>query len=317
MNRRLITLGRIFRTGAVNFLRNATLAAAAIAVMVVTLTTILFSVVTSATFSHTIGQIASKIDISVYLNDNVTIAQSNALMAKLRGLSEVKSVSYVSKDEALAQYKAENSTNKSLLQAINETGGNPLPASINIDPVDPGKISQVKAVLDERSTIALENPTAGTSYSGDRREAINKIANATDVLRRVGVVLVILFTLISMLIIFNTIQMAIFNRRDEITIMRLLGATTWYIRGPFVVESVIYGVFAALVSVGFMDLVFVLSASALQATSLGLLDIAYASTYFHEHLWLLLTGLLLIGIVIGAVSSVIATRRYLKFKSSK
>lgn len=317
MNRRLITLGRIFRTGAVNFLRNATLAAAAIAVMVVTLTTILFSVVTNATFNHTISQIAGKIDISVYLNDNVTTQQQNTLMAELRGLSEVKSVGYISKNEALAQYKAENASNKSLLQAIDETGGNPLPASIEIEPVNPADINQVKTVLNKPSTVALENPTAGTSYSGERKEAIDKIANATDVLRRVGVVLVILFALISMLIIFNTIQMAIFNRRDEITIMRLLGATTWYIRGPFVVESVIYGVCAALISVGFMDLVFVLSSSALQATSLGLLDIAYADTYFHDHLWLLLTGQLLVGIVIGAVSSVIATRRYLKFKSSK
>jgi cell division transport system permease protein len=317
MNRRLITLSRIFRTGAINFLRNATLAAAAIAVMVVTLTTILFSVITSAAFSHTIEQIASKITISVYLNDNVTTEQRGALTARLRKLSEVKSVSYISKDEALAQYKAENASNKSLLEAINETGGNPLPASIEIDPVDPGKINQVKTILNEPSTIALENPTAGTSYSGDRKAAIDKIANATDVLRRVGVVLVVVFALISMLIIFNTIQMAIFNRRDEITIMRLLGATTWYIRGPFVVESSIYGVCAALISIGFMDLVFVLSSSALQATSLGLLDIGYADTYFHKHFLLLLTAQLVIGIVIGAVSSVIATRRYLKFKSVK
>jgi cell division transport system permease protein len=309
MNRKLITLSRIFRTGAVNFLRNATLAAAAIAVMVVTLTTILFSLITSAAFNHTISQIASKINISVYLADSVTTQQRDTLEVHLRSLSEVKSVSYVSKEQALAEYKAANATNKSLLEAINETGGNPLPASIEIDPIDPGK--------NEPSTIALENPTAGTSYSGDRKAAIDKIASATDVLKRVGVVLVVLFALISMLIIFNTIQMAIFNRRDEITIMRLLGATTWYIRGPFVVESAIYGVFAALISVGFIDLVFVLSASALQATSLGLLDIAYADTYFHKNFWVLLTGQLLIGIVIGAVSSIIATRRYLKFKSIK
>src|SRR5580700_9763368 len=269
MNRKLITLNRIFRTGAVNFIRNATLAAAAIAVMVVTLTTILFSVITSAAFNHTISQIASKINISVYLSDSITTEQRDNLMAHLRGLSEVKSVTYISKDEALAEYKAENASNQALLQAINETGGNPLPASIQIDPVDPASINQIKNVLNQPSTISLEDPTAGTSYSGDRKAAINKIASATDVLRRVGVVLVVLFALISMLIIFNTIQMAIFNRRDEITIMRLLGATTWYIRGPFVVESSIYGVCAALFSVGFIDLVFVLSSSALQATSLG------------------------------------------------
>jgi cell division transport system permease protein len=317
MKHRLITLRRIIRTGAVNFIRNAWLAAAAIAVMVVTLTIILFSIVTNAAFNNTINQIASKINISVYLADSVTAQQRNALMTQLRDLSEVKSVSYTTKDEALAQYKAANATNQSLLQAINETGGNPLPSSIVIDPVDPGKIDQVKAILNEASTIRLENPTAGTSYHGSQKEAINKIASATDVLRRVGVVAVVLFAFISMLIIFNTIQMAIFNRRDEITIMRLLGATTWYIRAPFIVESSIYGICAAIISVAFVDVVFLLSSSALQASSLGLLDIAYADTYFHSHFWLLLTAELAVGIVIGAVSSVIATRRYLKFKSVK
>jgi cell division transport system permease protein len=203
-----------------------------------------------------------------------------------------------------------------MLEAINETG-NPLPASIQIDPVDPGKIDQVKQVLAQPSTIALEDPQAGTSYSGDQKEAIDKIAHATDILKRVGVAAVILFSFISMLIIFNTIQMAIFNRRDEITIMRLLGANTWFIRGPFVVESITYGVCAALISVGIVDLLFVMSSSTLQASSLGLLDIGYANTYFHHNFLALLTLQLLVGIVIGAVSSYIATRRYLKFKTSK
>lgn len=317
MNRRMITFSRILRTGALNFVRNAWLAIAAIAVMVVTLSTILFSLITNATFNNTINQIASKIDVSVYLNDSVTLQQRDALMSRLRQLSEVKSVSYISKDEALAEYKAENASNQSLLQAIDETGGNPLPASIEISPIDPAKIDQIKTVLNQPTTIALENPTAGTSYSGSRKAAIDRIAQATDVLRRVGVALVVLFAFISMLIIFNTIQMAIFNRRDELTIMRLLGASTWYIRGPFVAESSMYGICAAIISVSLVNLVFTVSSSALQASSLGLLDIGYADTYFHRHFWLLLTVQLLIGIVIGAVSSVIATRRYLKFKSSK
>ncbi|HEV2403290.1 MAG TPA: permease-like cell division protein FtsX [Candidatus Saccharimonadales bacterium] len=317
MNRRLITLWRIIRTGAINFVRNATLAVAAIAVMVVTLTTILVSLITNAAFNSTISQIASKINISVYLNDSVTDQQRNAFMSELRGLPEVKNVTYISKDEALAEYKAENATNQSLLQAINEAGGNPLPASIQINPFDPAKIDQIRGVLNRPSTIQIENQTAGTSYSGDRKAAIDKIAKTTDVLRRVGVVIVVLFGFVSMLIIFNTIQMAIFNRRDELTIMRLLGASTRYIRGPFVVESTIYGICAAVISVSLVDVVFILSSSALQATSLGLLDIGYADAYFHRHFWLLLTGQLLIGIVIGVVSSVIATRRYLKFKSVK
>ncbi|HVU59838.1 MAG TPA: permease-like cell division protein FtsX [Candidatus Saccharimonadales bacterium] len=297
-----------------NFMRNASLAIAAMAVMVVTLTIVLFSTVASVTLNHTIAQIADKIDISIYLNDNVTTGDRNSLMQQLRALPQVKSVTYISKDQALAEYKAENANNKDLLTAIDETG-NPLPASIQVDPVDPSKIDQIQRLLNRPATVALEDPQAGTSYSGDRKAAIDKIAHATSILKRVGVVAVIIFALVSMLIIFNTIQMAIFNRRDEITIMRLLGATTWYIRGPFVVESIVYGVISALISVGILDVLFVVASSALQASSLGLLDIGYASTYFYDHFFILLTVQLLAGIVIGAASSTIATRRYLKFKT--
>ena len=110
--------------------------------------------------------------------------------------------------------------------------------------------------------------------------------------------------------------MAIFNRRDEITIMRLLGASTGYIRGPFVVESAIYGFLAAIISVLIINSAFLAASSALQASSLGLLDISYANQYFDNHFWLLLTMQVGVGIIIGTVSSVIATRRFLKFKTN-
>jgi cell division transport system permease protein len=119
------------------------------------------------------------------------------------------------------------------------------------------------------------------------------------------------------LIIFNTIQMAIFNRRDEIQIMRLLGASTAYIRGPFVVESIIYGILSAVISVLLINALFVTASSSLQATSFGLLDISYSQTFFESHYWILLALQLGLGILIGAASSVIATRRYLKFKTPK
>lgn len=316
MKQRFITFMRIIRTGMFNFARNTWLAMAAMAVMVVTLTIILFSVVTSATFDHTITQINSKIDISIYLKDAVNEQQRTALMNELRALPETKSVSYVSKDQALAEYKAANAHNQDLLTAINESG-NPLPASIQVTPVDPGKIDQIQNLLNKSTTIALEDPQAGTSYSGDRKAAIDKIAHATDILKRVGIVAVVVFALISMLIIFNTIQMAIFNRRDELTIMRLLGASTWYIRGPFVVESIIYGILSAIISIVIIDALFIVASSGLQASSLGLLDIGYSNTYFHHNFLAILTLQLGAGIVIGAASSVIATRRYLKFKSPK
>ena len=317
MHRKFTTLIRVFRNGIINFARNLSLAAAAIAVMTVTLTIILFSLIVNATFSNTINQITSKIDISVYLNDSVTTQQVNNLMTELKNLPNVRKVGYISQDQALAEYKTENLTNRSLLQALSVIGTNPLPASIEISPVNPDKIQIIKNFLDKPQNITLQDPQAGTSYSGNEKAAIDKIAHATDIIREAGVVAVIVFACISVLIIFNTIRMTIFNHREEINIMRLLGANSWYVKGPFIVESSLYGIISALISILIIDVLFVGSASALQASSLGLLDIGYANHDFKVHFWILLTLQLVVGILIGAASSLIATRRYLKLKTSR
>ena len=295
-------------------MRNVTLAVAAIAVMVVTLTIVLFSLITNATFENTIAQITNKIDISVFLSDADTPAQTTQLIAQLKKLPNVKSVSYLNKAAALRQYEQQNVGNQQLLAAINTTS-NPLPATILIKPVDLNKIQDIKNFLGTTKVAALQSDQP--SYSGDRKQAIDKITHATNVLRKIGVVTVAVFTVICALIIFNTIQMAIFNRRDDINIMRLLGASTGYIRGPFIVESVIYGLLSAVFSVLIVNSAFLASSNALQASSLGLLDINYANQYFDSHFWQFLVIQLMLGIVLGATSSTIATRRYLKFKTPK
>ncbi|HZM63876.1 MAG TPA: permease-like cell division protein FtsX [Candidatus Saccharimonadales bacterium] len=314
MKRKFITFARILKTGMINFVRNAWLGIAAIAVMVVTLTIVLFSILTNATFNHTIDQIRDKIDISMYLSDEITAEQRDQMLAELKALPNVAAVTYLSKDQALERYKEQNANNPELLSAISQTD-NPLPATVQIKPKDLNKISEIKDFLSnpEKEALQSEEP----SYSGDRKEAIDKITHATNTLQRAGLVAVVVFAVISMLIIFNTIQMAIFNRRDEITIMRLLGASTSYIRGPFVVETIFYGVVSALISVLFIHAAFVAASSALEASSLGLLDIQYSSDYFYDHFWLLLGMQLVIGILIGAISSIVATKRYLKFKAPK
>ncbi len=314
MKRKFITFSRIVKTGMVNFVRNAWLGIAAIAVMVVTLTIVLFSLLTNATFTHTIDQIRDKIDISVYLADGLTTEQRDTVLSDLKALPNVAGVRYLSKDEALERYKQQNADNPELLSAISQTE-NPLPATVQIKPKDLNKIQEIKDFLSKPEVAVLQSEEP--SYSGDRKEAIDKITHATNTLQRAGVIAVLVFALISVLIIFNTIQMAIFNRRDEITIMRLLGAGTWYIRGPFVVETIFYGVVSALISILLIHASFVAASSALQASSLGLLDIQYSSDYFYDHFWTLLGMQLLIGILIGAASSIIATKRYLKFKAPK
>ena len=294
-------------------MRNASLAIAAMAVMIVTLTIVLFSLIANTTFNNTVQQITAKVNVSVFLEDSVTPAQTTHLLAQIKSLPNTKSANYLTKDQVLKQYVAQNAGNTALQQAIDVTS-NPLPATIHIFPRDLNKIHDTEAFLLQPQIKALQ--TSGSpSYSGSLKQAIDNITHATNILREVGLITVIVFAIISALIIFNTIQMAIFNRRDEIQIMRLLGASTWYIRGPFVVESAIYGILSAVASILIINSVFITASSTLQATTLGLLDINYATTYFDSHFWLLLTLQLAIGIVIGAASSVIATKRYLKFKT--
>lgn len=313
MNRKVITLSRIIKTGLVNFARNAWLAIAAMAVMTVTLTIVLFSLITNATFANTIAQITDKIDVSVYLKDGVSVSDRNNLISGIKKLPNVKGVAFLSKDEVLAKYRQQNANNQEVLSAISSTD-NPLPETIKVKPYDLNKIQDIRDYLTKPENSKLQTEDS-PSYSGDRKAAIDKITHATNIIRQVGIFSVIIFAVISVLIIFNTIQMAIFNRRDELTIMRLLGASTWFIRGPFVVENIVYGIFSAILSVVIIKVLFMLASSALQASSLGLLDINYASTYFNGHLWQLLTIQLAVGILIGAASSVVATQRYLKFKT--
>lgn len=314
MRRRLTTLWRVILGGTNNFVRNAWLSAAAMAVMIITLSIMLFSVIANATFSYTVQQIRDKIDISVYLKDEVTDAQRTDLITNLKKISNVKGVTYITKDQALKNYIDQNKANVDLQLAINETD-NPLPASLQIKVYDPDQIQAIKTFLEKPSVKNLQSDE--TSYSGDRKEAIDKIAKATSFIRKAGIVGVLVFAFISVLIIFNTIQMAIFNRRDELAIMRLLGASKWYIRGPFLVESFLIGVSSAVISVVLCNATFSVASTTLNASSFGLLDISYASSYFAAHFWTIVGAQLLIGMIIGVGSSFVATQRYLRIKHGK
>jgi cell division transport system permease protein len=311
---RLITFWRIIKTGAQNFIRNLTLAIAAIAVMLITLTIILFSSIANTTFANTIQSLTDRIDISVYLTDDITENQRTVLIAQLEGIDNVKSVDYVSKEDALERYKQANQDNIDLLMAISQTD-NPLPASLQVKPHDVNRIEEIREFLEQPNIKELQSEE--TSYSGDRKEAIDNIASATSFFRTAGVVGVIVFSIVSVLIIFNTIRMAIFNRRDELQIMRLLGASTWFIRGPFIVETVIYGIIAGLISVAIVETLLSAATYAFGGSTLVPLDLQFARNYFDNNFWWILTIQLALGILIGAASSMIATRRYLKFRTSK
>ena len=312
--RRLITLERVLIAGCVNFIRNISLSIAATAVMVVTLTIVLFSVIANATFTHTIDAITDRIDISVYLKDDVSEERRGQLIDELKNFENVRSVEFVSKDQALENYQKENQENLDLLLAISQTD-NPLPATIQVKPKDPLRIEEIRTLLEKPDNKALQSNE--TSYSGDRKAAIDKITNATSFFTKAVFVGIVVFAIISMLIIFNTIQMAIFNRREELTIMRLLGASNWYIKGPFIVETMVYGIVSAVISLSLVNALFAVQAQAFDSSSLGLLDIKFANQYFADNFVLFVGMQLAAGIAIGAISALIATQRYLRVKPTR
>jgi cell division transport system permease protein len=305
---RYVTTIRITKTGLRNFIRNAWLSTAATAVMTVTLSLVAVSYIANQALTSTIQGIENKIDVSVFLSDSDTPVQINAFKAELLQQPNVQSVSFVSKNDALAQYRQENANNPKLLEAVSATD-NPLPASLNIQAKNPNNLQPIVNVIDQSSNASLLS-TSGTpvSYSGSRKDTIDKIVKTSNFLKATGLVASIIFVVISTLIIFNTIRMAIFTRREEIEIMKLVGATNWFIRGPFIFEAALYGIIAAILA-----LIFVYSVVLSGAPKIGdYIDISTVTNYMQSHLLIVALVELGIGMTIGVASSLVALKRYLK-----
>lgn len=307
--RRWHTFIRICKAGCVNFVRNAWLSVAAIAMMVITLTIILFSIIINQTFKHTVAQITDRIDISVYLKDTVSKEQTDRLIDNVRRLQNVREVNYLSKDQALELYKDQNRANPELLAAISQTD-NPLPASLQIKPKNPNDIASIRDFIEKEDVKALQSDE--TSYSGSRKEAIDKITKTAHFFGQIGAVAVLVFAVVSVLIIFNTIQMTIFNRRDELAIMQLLGATRRYIQGPFLVEAFLYGIIAGLISLLISNLILEVQTSVFEIGASGVIDLGYTIKFLGDNFLRLLLLQLGLGVFIAVASAAFATRRHLR-----
>ena len=301
----MIQFWRIITTGTRNFTRNLWLSMAATAVMTVTLTIVLVSFISNSALTSTIKGVTNKIDVSVYLNDSTTPAQTQTFENQLRADSNVETVTYVSKAQALATYQSDNASNTKLLQAISETD-NPLPASLEIKTKDPKNLTSVIAIVGQPSNAALQSDPP--SYSGTNKVTIDRIVHAADFFKSGGTYASILFVVISVLIIFNTIRMAIFTRRDEIEIMKLVGATKWFIRGPFLIEAAMYGIIAAIIA---LILAYTLVLGGAPKLS-SYIDVSSTIHIFKAYPAGVILGELVIGIATGCFSSLLAMSRYLK-----
>jgi cell division transport system permease protein len=297
-------ISRIFHFGAKNFWRNGWLSTATIVIMtlslVVFLVLIMFSVVTHAAANA----IQDKIDISVYFNTTTSEDEILNIQQSLKGLSQVQSVDYVSRDQALATFQQNNASNPVISQVVNELDSNPLEASLNIKAKDPSQYGEINDYL---SSPNLASYIDTTSYLSNQ-DAITLLARIVRDTETGGWVVTVFLALIAGLVVYNTIRLAIYSNRDEIGIMRVVGASNALVRGPYVVEGIFWGAIAAVLSL-------ILVAPACYFISSGLNDFIPGLNlfqYFYTHIIQLFLYQLLFGVAIGSLSSFWAVSRYLK-----
>lgn len=311
--RKLINLRRVFVIGAHSFIRNAWLSVAATVVMTITLGCILLTFFASYTLNSTVKSFTEKIDVSIFFKSEATKEQIDSISATLRNNVDlqVKEVTYISKEEARASFEEQNKDDIKTLQAIAQAT-DAFPASIRVKTVDTAKLQDVVEITRQDKYKEIVDKD---SYKDDaKRTAVDRLGNIAKFLRNGGLVASIVFGVISILVILNTIRMTIFNRKDEIEIMQLIGASKWYIRGPFLVEASVYGIIAGVLASLFFYIV-VLG----QAPKLGdyVEEISPTVARFNEWIWLLVPATLIVGVIIGSFSSYLAIRKHLKLKSAK
>jgi len=308
-HRRTLTFWRTIRYGTDSFIRNSWLSVAATAVMTITLLIIFTAFATQNILNDTIVELQNKVDMSIYLKTDTTDKIGSELKSQLEELPNVRSVNYVSAAQARAQIAKDSSGDRDVLAAINEaTNKNPATLRVVVKEID--DTSQLEKFVATNKLVKENlNPDYKPSFAGERRSTIKNIGRAVKFAQVVGLIAGLIFIIISSLIIFNTIRMAIFNRREEIQMMKLIGANQSFIRGPFLVESIIYGFIAALISTGIGMWALYASAKTLISYQISAQPTIDLITLYAP---LVLAAMIIIGAIIGVISSLFATRRYLK-----
>ena len=308
-SRRLLALSRMIKYGVNSFFRNSWLSVAATLVMTLTLLIILVTFLSHQILNDTIKDLQEKVDMSIYLKTETTDEVAGLITKDLKKLKSVKKVTYISADQARKQIIEESAGSDAVLEALKEAT-NKNPATLRVVVEDINDTTELEKFVESNKTIQKYLSTRyKPSFAGERRQTIKSIGRAVSFVQQLGLGAGVLFVLISALIIFNTIRMAIFNRKEEIYMMKLIGADKAFIRGPFLVESVLYGVLAALVATGF-------SFWALHSVVGVLIDyqIAVQPTlgWLTNYLGLVLLAVITLGSLIGIISSSLATRQFIK-----
>ncbi len=304
----ILNIKRIVKTGFVNFWRNGVVSVSAILMMTVTLSVVIFLLLGSVLFSLALERIENEIDINVYATTSSTPEEVLKLKQDLEFLPEVDSIKYISREQSLANFKDRHRDDEQTLQAIDELEENPLGAVLNIKAKEIGQYAGIAKFLESKTVLANSEVSIieKVNYYQNKIviDRLNKIINAIN---KFGVALSIILMVVSVLITFNTIRLAIFISREEIKVMRLVGANNSYIRGPFIFEGAMYGAISAFVAVIlFYPLLFWLNPF---IENIFFVDIL---AYYFSNILLFFLISFGIGVFFGAIASILAVRKYLK-----
>jgi len=298
---------RIFKTGWQSFMRNALVSSAAILILFVTISLLTGILLFNALSAKIIGAIKDRVSIGVYFLTNAPEIDILGLKGKLVNLSQVKSVEYVSRTEALKRFRLTHQKDEVINQALDQLGGqNPLPASLTIKADDPKTYPEIVAYIEKSPYANMINEVD----FGKRQKAIENISRISDNISRGALLAIIVMALISFLVSFNTLRLAIYNDRHKIGVMRLVGASNNFVRGPFIVQGILYGCVGAFLSFSFWVIGLKLFNASIEAYFTGLGPIALDQYYIGHWIWFLGVTTLC-GVSIGVISSVIAVRKHL------
>ncbi len=304
----ITSLRRVFRSGFIGFWRSAYVSLASIFVITVALFVIGSTMLLDQLLTVSLTNIQSKVDINVYFVTTAAEGDIMALKTKVEALPDVAEVRYTSREDALTEYRLKNQNDSVAMQALEELGENPLGATIAIRARETSQYENIARFLDEQKAIeTADAPLIDEVNYADNKESIETLTKIIDAVERASFVTMIVLIAAAILITFNTIRLAIYTAREEISVMRLVGASNSFIRGPFMLQGVMYGVIAGVLALAILYPIMIWIGPA--TAEFFEFDLY---VYFVTNFGTLFLTIVGIGVGLGLVSSMLAIARYLR-----
>lgn len=313
------TLKRITRTGFVNFWRNGFLSFSAIVIITLSLCAIGSIIFTSAFSRALIEDVQDKVDINVYFSLTAPESEILSLQKEIKALPEVKETSYFSREKALDNFKKKWQDNTLIMQGLEEIGDNPFPASLNIKAKNPGQYGSIATFLQNKNPSDSSGaPLISKINYQDNKIIIDRLGRIIPAIEKSGSIIAIILILVAIISVWNTTRLIVFTARDEIAVMKLVGASNIYVRGPLVISGIMYGVISAIITLILMGAfaywsdMAILRFAGVEVASDFSLVVNVFSTYFAKNFTQILIIILGSGVMLGGLSGYVAAKRYLK-----